>query len=197
MPPIPRPEPSTAHLVRIRLPHHPICQVRHTARMQRRTPARKPRHRQIERPPEKVHRAAIAHKPRPKLPHHPPRPHQHSPEPIRCLRVILPMPLVLPERRSILQLTRHRPNPHPNPHLPNHPHKLPIKIRYRPRPQFHLPHHPPTRAHPQPVPHKIKLNLHHPPFPPRHRPPPESPPPPKTRHIPKIINPPHQHHPPH
>ena len=55
-----RPEAGAAYFVRISLTGDRIGQVRHAAGMAGRATAGKPRHREIEAPPEEMHRARLA-----------------------------------------------------------------------------------------------------------------------------------------
>ena len=58
--PAARPEPRAAHLVRIGLANDGVGQMRHAARMQRRTPPGESRDGEIEAAPEEMDRAAFA-----------------------------------------------------------------------------------------------------------------------------------------
>src|SRR5436190_14208281 len=53
------PKPAATDFVRVRLTRHPIRQVRHSARMFRRSASGKSGNRQVGRPPKKMHRAAL------------------------------------------------------------------------------------------------------------------------------------------
>src|SRR5206468_12886775 len=83
IPAIPRPKPRTDHLMRISLSLNLV-----RPRPRRSRPPRKPGHRQVEAPPEKMHRTHLAQKPRSPTTKHFLRLRQHLPEALCILRVI-------------------------------------------------------------------------------------------------------------
>jgi len=80
--------------------------MRHAAGVQRRGPAGKPRHREIEAAPEEMHRAALADEARAELPEHAVALHQRPPEAVRGVRFVVAQHRVLRERRRVRQFIR-------------------------------------------------------------------------------------------
>src|SRR5436309_6537004 len=76
--PTTRPEPATAHLVRVRFPCHKFGQI-WRAWVLRRRAAGESSDRQVKSPPEEVHRAYLADEPRAKFREHAGRLRQNPP----------------------------------------------------------------------------------------------------------------------
>src|SRR5262245_32304460 len=82
-----RPEPGAADFVRVGFADDKIRGVRHALMFGRASPG-KSRHCQIEAPPEKMNRAALADEPRPEPLHHAVSLRQREPEEMRMLAVV-------------------------------------------------------------------------------------------------------------
>src|SRR5690606_18909812 len=87
----PWPETATAALARVGLPGHPVREIRDPARVLGRAPYREPRHRQVEAPPEEVHRAALAHEAGTELLQHAVGLTEYLPAPVRQFGLIHPV----------------------------------------------------------------------------------------------------------
>src|SRR5271165_261754 len=120
-----RPESRAADLMRISFARH---QVR-AGTLRSGSPG-KARHRQIEAPPEEMHRAYLADKARAKLFEHGIDPYQNAPEAMRCLRVVRRVNLVFLEGNWIEDLTRRGPDTHIHAKLAERRHEAAIKLSY-------------------------------------------------------------------
>ena len=109
--PAARPEPGAADFVRVCLARDAIGKVGNAARMRRRRTARKSRDGEIERPPEEVHRAALAEEARTKPLEHTVVLHEHAPEAVDRCAVVGAMHFIAIERNRIGNLVRLRVNP--------------------------------------------------------------------------------------
>src|SRR2546428_9180411 len=85
--PTPRPEPATAHLVRVRFARHKFGQVGR-AWVRGRRAAGESGDRQVKSPPEEVHWAHLADEPRAKLREHTGRLRQNRPAPLYIFRIL-------------------------------------------------------------------------------------------------------------
>src|SRR3546814_7682624 len=100
------PKARAAHFVGVGLAGDFIRKVGYAARMQRRTPAREARHRQIEAAPEEVYGAHLADVARTELLEHAIDLVQHSPEALCVLRVVGGVLPILAERDWVRHLVR-------------------------------------------------------------------------------------------
>src|SRR5271154_3554997 len=102
-----RPESRAAHLVRIRLARDRI-----RPRTLRRAPSRKSRRRQVEAPPEKMHRARFTYKSRAKFLKLLFAARQNPPKTVGVLRIVGSVLRVLVKRDRVRNLHRHPPDFH-------------------------------------------------------------------------------------
>src|ERR1700687_2602798 len=119
----PRPETVTDHLMRIRLAHE--CR----AVTHRRSLAGKSRGREIETPPEKLDRAALADELTSTRSKHSFHLEKNSPEPLSELRIVRMMDGVILETDWRWYFRRHRPDGHRQCHATKCIHDLTIELR--------------------------------------------------------------------
>src|SRR5262249_16894110 len=134
-----RPKTEAAHFLGVRFSRDCVRQMRDPAGMRRRRPSGKPRHRQIETPPEDTRPTALATKTRTELLKHEVALDKNAPKSIGIFAVVSAMLLIFVEGDRILDLVRHFVDRYRQMKLVETLHHGPVKIRNGTRFQFNRP----------------------------------------------------------
>src|SRR5690606_2341436 len=102
------PEPSAAHLMRIRFARHPVRQIRNAARMRRGLATREARHRQISTAPEVMNRTALADDLRAEIFENAFGLHEDAPISVCVFGIVRAMNIIRIEPNRIRKLAWHR-----------------------------------------------------------------------------------------
>ena len=129
------PPPRADAFMRVRLPGHPVGEVRYPTGVRRRGAAREPGTGKVEASPPEVNGTALAEEAAPKLVQHPVSLDQQSPESLGRIGVVRSVGLVLIEADRFGLLDRPGPDMDIHSDSAHRAHDVAIKVRHGSRPQ--------------------------------------------------------------